>query len=627
MTLGLEPPFPRPDDRALRPVGSISAWTDTVWQFDDGGPGQRLNRRQLPWDFRMPDGTRFDDPRWAGWLHAAKLFVWSLYADPPQQRRVPRMGTVRQSYKVMRVLIAWMVNHEFDALTELGRDAQRRFISDMAERKGREGERLRPTTLVMYQNTLQLLYFQGLKYRELAIEEPSPADALKLRRSDQRRLPYTPDEIAVPLVLGAMRLVGPPATDVMALQARAESAFEARLAEGRKKSTAQQAAFDAIAGFRFETLPGDDEPWYPDPITTTRQIRYLVDRVEDACFVLLSYMVGMRASEILTLEAGCLEREPSRDGTEDFIFIKGRIFKTAPTARGTPHRWVAPEIIIRVVEVLEKLSESLRRVSGKSSLWLNCYRGVLPRPNSRIVNLTSDTIAERLNTTFVPFIDLPAYQGEPWHLSTHQGRKTFARFVAKQDRNNLHALKEQLGHRSVVMTDQAYAGVDYEISELINETTQEEMVQSLAEALTAERLGGAAGRRMAERSPFRGQTTEQGARDYALARLTDPNFTFSACEYGNCYYRQEHSACRGDVRGPNPVLRTPSACVLCKNFIVQPKHRPWWEERRETYADFLANSDFAPHLRNDIEQKIAECDTVLAQLGASGSAVETQSDC
>ena len=140
--------------------------------------------------------------------------------------------------------------------------------------------------------------------------------------------------------------------------------------EGDIGGSATKAALQAVSDFTFGTLPDDKSPWYPHPITSTKQIRYLVDRMYDACFVLISYLVGPRASEILGLEAGCLERERSIDGTLEFLFIKGRIYKIAAVATGDPHRWIAPEIIQRVINVLEILSARLRARSGRPHLWL-----------------------------------------------------------------------------------------------------------------------------------------------------------------------------------------------------------------------------------------------------------------
>ena len=63
--------------------------------------------------------------------------------------------------------------------------------------------------------------------------------------------------------------------------------------------------------FAMTTLPGESTPWYPKPITSLQPVRFLTNRIHDACFVLTSYLVGMRASEILGLEVGCIERKRS----------------------------------------------------------------------------------------------------------------------------------------------------------------------------------------------------------------------------------------------------------------------------------------------------------------------------
>ena len=439
---------------------------------------------------------------------------------------------------------------------------------------------------------------------------------IHMSRSDKARLPYTPDEISIPLILGALRLLAEPAEDVIALKERVDTERNRCLAKGKTLWTASWAAGLSASDFTMATVPGEETPWYPDPITGLQTVRFLVDRIYDACFVLISYLVGMRISEILGLEAGCIERERSLDGSEQFVFIKGRIFKTAAHAGGAPHRWIAPPIVERVIEVLERLSARIRAKAGKTHLWLKggSTGWVSGKQQQRIEILPSPGMVYRLNSRFGPFVDLPGYRGKPWHLTTHQGRKTFARYVAKQDRTGLHALKEHFGHRSILMTDQAYAGVDYEIGELIDEVVQEEMVTAFAEVLTAKRLGGTAGARIAAQSPFRGQLVEEGALSFARARLNDTNMTFEVCDYGFCYYSRRHSACHGNDHGSNSALRTQSTCVTCKNFVVAPKHIPIWIERRNGYVDFLSGDEIESTLREDIERKVEECNGVLAQL-------------
>ena len=75
---------------------------------------------------------------------------------------------------------------------------------------------------------------------------------------------------------------------------------------------------DAIAAVRFSTLALGDTPWHPSPVTSTKQIRALVARIGKACFIVVAFLIGACAPEILGHETGCVERHPSADGTEQF---------------------------------------------------------------------------------------------------------------------------------------------------------------------------------------------------------------------------------------------------------------------------------------------------------------------
>ena len=329
---------------------------------------------------------------------------------------------------------------------------------------------------------------------------------------------------------------------------------------------------------------------------------------------MLSYLVGMRVSEILAMERGCITKRSSLAGDETFTFVRSTIYKTAPTAQGQVHEWVAPPIVERAVEVLERISRPLHERSGKPSLWLSSRGRGLPIRRQRITMLTTDNIGKRLNEKFAPFIELPTYKGKPWHLNTHQGRKTFAYLVAKQDCSGLHALKEHLGHRNIVMTDLSYSGHDHEMRSLIGEATMDEMVYAFAEVLTATELAGKGGEEIVKRSPFRGQVICKNLLEYARQRLMDTGLRFEVCDYGHCYYNVRHAACHGDEHGPNHALRTQSVCAGCKNFVVAPKHLPVWHERKRSYEIVLERTKMAPAASSAARAKVAECDEVIRSL-------------
>ena len=69
---------------------------------------------------------------------------------------------------------------------------------------------------------------------------------------------------------------------------------------------------------------------------------------------------------------------------------------------------------------------------------------------------------------FGTWLSLPNHDGEPWRLSTHQGRKTFVRFAALRDRTALFAIAQHLGHRDRGVTDTYYCGTDYRLNQEID---------------------------------------------------------------------------------------------------------------------------------------------------------------
>lgn len=596
-------------------ISARSIWPDQVWHLDGVRPGGNRSDFSLDWGFALADDSQFSDPQWAEWREAAKLFLWSLKLDPPPGRRNVHESTVVRVFNMERTLIRWMIMQGYRRFADLDRDGCERFLAAMAQRPGaKPGKTVTIMTLQHYANLLRLLYLQGSKYPEVTIEDPFPGVTPPFMRRDRGWLPYTPDAVAVSLVSAALRLIGQPADDVIALQIQAQTAYDHALASGISQTKAGFIVTDTIAPFVFSTLPAEDAPWHDAPVTSTKQVRYLADRIYDACFVVIAYLVGARVSEILGLQVGCVEQHPSGDGGESFAYLVGQIYKTAPGADGEAHRWVAPAPVERAILVMEQLTVRLRAQTRRSELFLVMASTGLVGPAARIELPILSTILRRLNTLFAPFIDMPEHEGERWHLNTHQGRKTFARFVGKRDRTGLHALQAHFGHVTRAMTDRGYVGTDFALDELVDRHAQEETRAALEEVLTATALAGKGGRMIAARSQFRGRTRDGNVQAYVRFLMEETDLRLGVCDWGYCVYRVETAACLGDERGPNPVLRTESTCLTCANFAVTARHRPVWQARRDRNADLLDQSGLDPTSRRLAETRVAECDRILAEL-------------
>jgi len=226
----------------------------------------------------------------------------------------------------------------------------------------------------------------------------------------------------------------------------------------------------------------------------------------------------------------------------------------------------------------------------------------------------SANLIDHLNGPFAAFINLPLDNGRSWHLSTHQGRKTFARFVGRRDRTGLHALAAHFGHVTRIMTDASYVGTDFDLGDLIDAEALDETRAALEELLTATRLAGKAGRTIAARSRFRGRKRDGDVKEYVDFILRETDMRLGVCDWGYCVYRRESAACLGGDSGPNPVLRTQSTCVGCANFAVTEKHRPVWAARRQRNDDLLVHPALDPESRALAVARVEECDRILAEL-------------
>lgn len=572
----------------------------------DAAPAVTFN-----WGFEMPDGSRFSDPEWTGLRQAAEAFLLSLLLDPPEGRRALRLHTLHTRFGHIRFLVRWMAGEGVLSFRDLDRDAVDRFVAMLRARAGRNDKLLSLSTAEGYLGAIRTFHMQRDKLDDAPPTAPPRASAIGKRHwLPYGRHPYTPDEIAMPLIRDAIDLLGAPADAILALRDRLQDLYEdaSRRHEGRMLHWHVKRAMLA------EPCPFADR--YANPEWPLRRLMFMLDRLVDACFVVIAYLVGARASEILGLEEGCLERHAVDAGGEEHVYLVGTITKTSLTEEGDIHRWLAPAPVQRAIHVLERISAPLRELSGDHNLWLHQLgQGRSPLPTSMpVARMRSPLVNDRLNKRFAPFLGLPDYQGGPWRLTTYQGRKTFSRFIGRRDRTGLTALQRHLGHIHRAMTDRAYVGTDFELAELIDDQAADETRKALEDLLLAPGAAGKAGIMLSERSPFRGRTRTGDVDTYITQVLAETDMRLGICDWGYCLYRRETSACLGGEREPNPVLRTQSTCSTCANFAVTDKHRSVWEARLERNTALLSRDGLDPASRALAETRIEECRRILDKL-------------
>jgi hypothetical protein len=138
--------------------------------------------------------------------------------------------------------------------------------------------------------------------------------------------------------------------------------------------------------------------------------------------------------------------------------------------------------------------------------------------------------------------------------------------------------------------------------------------------LSASALGGRAGAEiLAKRPRFRGTRVKQDLKRYARM-LVDAGLTLGVCDWGFCVYRQEHSACLGSTSAPNPVRREPSTCARCRNFVVGPQHRGYWEAQAQRHQALLNEPSLPTQTLKIARERLGEAITMMRSIDRAAQA-------
>ena len=190
-----------------------------------------------------------------------------------------------------------------------------------------------------------------------------------------------PDGVAVALVQGAIDLVTNGAARI--LQARQVYA-EAMASAAQRGCVAIGCTCAATRALQRGSVRPSGSA---QPIRTVDELAHQIDMLYAACFVVISYLVGPRVSEILHLQAGCVQ--PRGDGSADdaITVIVGAIFKHQADYHGLPHEWVAPPPAVQAVSVLEALSAGHRAQAVAVSCGCAVVGASAPPSGSRCVRV------------------------------------------------------------------------------------------------------------------------------------------------------------------------------------------------------------------------------------------------
>lgn len=570
-------------------ISAASRFRDMLWDFSKEitNPTYGLCLRRIPWDYEIRKGELFTHPKYASLMLASKQLLYATLSSPERNKRF-KPNSAAKAWIHLRHFVIFLVNRKYPILRfkDVTRHVIEEYLKSLEEENNR-GQKRSKATRYRYHYCIRLLFIYRHKITDSIQFDPfggeSPSTGLGLTRalvrlSQTQPIPEAPLSRLVNSGLEYVDIYSNFLISAPRIIARAKRKYDrgnwcAFNREIKRQLSRPVARLPASSDISFD---------FSAPVMTV--IAEHLTRLRTACFILIAFVTGMRASEILSLEAGCVETEYTDDG--EFIWLRSTLHKTLGPGPATPSKWLGGPVAARAVAVLEslriKLGLKCRKLFVPVSRWgMSMWNGDAIR---------TSTMNERLED-YVRWLDLKDENGEPLHLSTHRFRRTFARHVVRSDATNLLALRDHFKHLSLAMTDH-YVGMDEELQDMLNDEANLLSVESFDRALRSDRLGGPRGKEIvkqvdaaiaAGRLPpeFRGEAGAHLRRDM-IAEWVAAGQQVYPCGVGNdCWFRPGYALC---TQGDRPVVE---ACnPTCPNCVIGPEHESHWRSI-ETRAEEL----------------------------------------
>lgn len=558
-------------------VSTKSTFNDLIWDFKSEIANPTLGKcqKRINWGFKLKNGDLFTDERYASLFLSCKQLVYSMLWHPVHNRMRKPISIVL-SWTNIRCFINFIVTRPYPV--KRFKDVTAFLVDEyIKEVKAAHtnGEVERST---VYRKVLGLKYLfdfrdkmvDGISIDPLRGESPGKIAGLTQAYQQQQKTEYIPDELLARLIATALDYVEVYADFLI-------ETFETYLAIRRQYESPQ---YQIEKWFPTVLLPEAPNASFRLEWTSIPEFQKHLLRLRTACAVLIAFITGMRISEILSIEEGCIETEVDNNNGE-FIWVISTLYKVQRKSEGTVTKWLGGPIAAKSIRVLERLTAHARDTRGCKRLFVPTTRISLAQWTTGGA-LTGSRIEKDINE-FVKWMKLKEEGGEMYCVTPHMFRRTFARQVIRCNHMNILALKEHFKHVSLMMTDH-YLGVDDELLEMLRSEEDKLSFETFDKVMSAHRLGGPRGKEVVRqvdaaiadgRLPpeFRG---EAGAhlRRQMIVELIESGQQIYPCGMANhCWYRMETALCsQSDL--PVLALCNPSSCA---NSIIGGEHAEYWE--------------------------------------------------
>jgi integrase len=642
----------------------VSRYGDEVWNLAPYVAPRNTMGVRIVFSYTFKKGGRLTEPRFAPLLASAKRFLYTRWRVASGKRGRPvSASTIVANWAQLKKLLAWMTDEELTSLSKLTPDHCARFASSLVGK-------LQPGTVASILGTITNYYELGNHLVDRIPEYPwkiQDGGTTRLARGGhQSRLQswkqatteVIPQRLMSRLVRTALDYIENRSDSLLALRdqlavhatrrlARVKAAHRKTYPKGFSSVYATEAEY---LQFKANHQSSTEERRLIAEHGYQRRPEVTIDllHLRTACYIVCAAFSGMRDSELASLEVGCFVKRKGFDG-ETLFWLRGTTYKLEDEPKAA--EWMVPEVVGKAVAVATRLGEPVRaqgdeRIKvleraakartldeqSRAKIQVKLERArrnrnalmVIYSPEYGSISVVGNETARNSLRAFSKMANLIVEQqdmdgvvkrdrirpGEPWPLTPHEFRRTFAVYVARHVLGDIRYLREHFKHWSLDMT-LYYARHDSDADRsLINDImTERDELQSLIVQSWMHphsSLSGVGGHRIvAFRS--RGEVkTVRDMRDFCR-KLGESVFIRGT---GHSWCMASGNGCGG--QGLYDAVR----CTSCGEAVIDSTHIDIWKGIRQQQIDVLQCPDLGMPSRQRCVDHLRKAERVLADLGA-----------
>ena len=331
-------------------------------------------------------------------------------------------------------------------------------------------------------------------------------------------------------------------------------------------------------------------------------------QLTNACYIVCGGFSGMRDSEIDKLTPKSYYKDTFEG--RDFHMLQSYTFKLGHKRE----TWVTASSSKTAIELMTTLTEEWRKEitypdkKYKGSIWVNkTHRSTPPALitgwNKRLQRfckqfnfiVTEEDFTECLesNPRSLNRVKKDVIVGSPWHMTTHQFRRTLAFYCIKNRLGTLIALKQQFKHLYLAMTEWYTNGGklaslrDLKVNEQVQKALDEINAETTANKIfkqwhSDETLSGTHGKAIMK---MRGDVpTIYSSWDVIYKAVKEGKLTL---------HGSMHSYCKSGYDCDMDGVVAPQFCVDCSSgsSIIDEQQAKWWQKKHRSLVAYMESGE------------------------------------